>query len=37
MLAGLKVSSLVFRCEFFRPEPNAKLNFENSEMQKWNA
>ena len=24
MLAGLKLSSLVCKCEFFRPEPNAK-------------
>ena len=39
MLAGLKVSSLVCKCVFYRPEHNPKgdprqLNFEGLEMQK---
>ena len=41
MLTGLKVSSLVCKCAFHRPEPNAKggfpeLNFDGLKMQKWN-
>ena len=39
MLTGLKVSSLVCKCVFYRPEPNAKggfpeLNFDGLKMQK---
>ena len=39
MLTGLKVSSLVCKCAFHRPEPNAKggfpeLNFDGLKMQK---
>ena len=42
VLTGLKVSSLAWKCVFYRPEHNGKgegpmeLNFEGLEMQKWN-
>ena len=42
MLTTLKVSSLEYKCVFYRPEDNKKggtpkeLNFEGLEMQKWN-
>ena len=40
LLTSLKVSSLAFKCVFYRPENNAKqkpmeLNFKSQEMQKW--
>ena len=41
MLIGLKESSLVRKCVFYRPEHSAKgkameLNFKGLEMEKWN-
>ena len=41
MLTTLKVSSLGYKCVFYRPQNNTKappkeLNFEGLEMQKWN-
>ena len=41
MLTTLKVSSLGYKCVFYRPQSNTKappkeLNFEGLEMQKWN-